>query len=58
MKTTIILFGLTTWRMVRIITNLIGWKEKIPKLMTKNYWLYNDQEKLVKKLAQPLYWLK
>ena len=49
MKTTIILVGITTWRMVRIITNLIGWKEKITKLMTKNYWLYNDQEKLVKK---------
>ena len=58
MNTTNVLVGITTWRMVRIITNLIGWKEKIPKLMTKNYWLYNDQEKLVKKLAQPLYWLK
>lgn len=49
MNTTNVLVGITTGRMVRIITNLIGWKEKITKLMTKYYWLYNDQEKLVKK---------
>ena len=49
MKTTIILFGITTWRMVRIITNLIGWKEKNEQKMTKYNWLHIDQEKLVKK---------
>ena len=49
MKPTIVLVGITTGRMVGIITNLIGWKEKITKLMTKHNWLYIDQEKLVKK---------